>query len=433
MSLGYFHFDNKSLGRFIGLFLFVTTLMGISSNKSYGQATLSVQGILKKANGTALEDGNYKITFRIYPLNSPPNINGALWTEEIPDVDLNGGIYSVVLGKIEPLALPFNEEYELGVQLETAPEMSPRIQLTSAPYALALRGTTNQFPSAGLVLADNLRVAEGVLARAGAPGLSGANKNGYGMIGNNDTGVFSTAYGKVSLFVNNVEKLEATGTGVTIYGSLTATSAGANSINLYNNGSISYSTTSNEVFQDWRLADVDDLGSHDGWLSYSPNGQNTGWNNSTPAGQPCLCNGGVYSGNLLQPSANNQVLKKMYDIPGNWSQVKVKFKYYFFVIFYFGQADMGFAGFATDASGTAFKVGWSSIRDGLQANGNFNNSTAIGATNIGGLSDKADHSVAVEMTARRDGNFTAFWVFIGAALNENDEHYAVGPIEVWVR
>lgn len=157
MLLGYFHFDTKSIGRFIALFLFVATLIGISSNNSHAQATLSLQGILKKSNGAALEDGTYNIIFKIYPANSAPNAT-PLWTEQNPNVELNGGIYSVILGEIEDLDLPFNQDYELGVQLGSQ-EMSPRIRLTSAPYALALRGSTNQFPSSGPVLADTIRVS----------------------------------------------------------------------------------------------------------------------------------------------------------------------------------------------------------------------------------------------------------------------------------
>lgn len=381
----------------------------------------------------ALEDNTYPITFRIYIVDSLQET----WMETIPDVEVISGIYSVVLGEITPLNLPFNKDYELGVTVGSQ-EMLPKIRLTSAPYALALRGTSNQFPSAGLVLADNLRVAEGVLARAGTPGLSGVNKNGYGFIGNNDTGLFSTAYGKVSLFVNNVEKLEATSTGVTVNGSVTATSVGANGVNLYNNGSISYSLSNNTSFTDWRLADLDDLGSHDGWKQYSPvSGQNTGWNNSTDAGDPCLCNGGTFVGNILQPNANNQVLKKMFDIPGSWSQMKVKFRYYFLDTWGWGGGDMAFAGFATSASASTYRVGWSYLGNWLQSNGGFNNTTFVNAVNFGGQIH-SDYYMDVEMSARRDGGASGpsnFWVIIGAALDEDtsNEHYALGPIEVWVR
>lgn len=399
------------------------------------QATLSVQGILKKSNGVALDDGTYSIRFNIYAVDGSPG--GILWYETIDDVELNGGIYNVILGKAStPLNLQFDQDYEMGIQIGSQ-EMTPRIRLTSAPYALALRGSSNQFPSAGQVLADELKVADGVLASGGAPGLNGVNKNGYafsGGSGDNDSGLFSTAEGEVSVYVNNTERMEVKDAKTTFSHAVEAPSVGVNGVYLYNNGTINYSTTNGGSYSAWRLADVDDLGTHDGWQSYSPSGQNTGWNNPTPAGDPCLCGGGTFVGNILQPSVNNQVLKKMFDIPGSWSQMKVKFRYYFLDTWGWGGGDMAFAGFANNASGSTFKVAWTNLGNWLQSNGNFNNTTAVNSVQIGGSVD-SDYYVDVEMTARRDGTSSSFWVFIGAALDEgtSNESYAVGPIEVWVR
>ena len=42
------------------------------------QANLSIQGIIKRSNGAALEDGTYPIKFNIYAKNGP-NPNAILW------------------------------------------------------------------------------------------------------------------------------------------------------------------------------------------------------------------------------------------------------------------------------------------------------------------------------------------------------------------
>ncbi|MEO6131414.1 MAG: hypothetical protein ABIQ02_06170, partial [Saprospiraceae bacterium] len=42
------------------------------------QASLSIQGILKKSNGVAVEDGIYNVTFKLY---TAPNGGTAIWTE----------------------------------------------------------------------------------------------------------------------------------------------------------------------------------------------------------------------------------------------------------------------------------------------------------------------------------------------------------------
>lgn len=63
------------------------------------------------------------------------------------------------------------------------------------------------FLSAG---APTIEVMGGVRARGGTPGSFGNNNNGYAFSGNggdNDSGLFSTTDGRVSLYVNSVEKV----------------------------------------------------------------------------------------------------------------------------------------------------------------------------------------------------------------------------------
>lgn len=111
-------------------------------------ARLGVQGILKKSSGAALDDGNYSITFKLYNTEQGGT---ALWTETQTDVEVTSGIYTVALGSVTSLSLPFNEDYYLGVKVGSTPEMSPRAKLTIAPYALSLKGNSNLLPSTGTV------------------------------------------------------------------------------------------------------------------------------------------------------------------------------------------------------------------------------------------------------------------------------------------
>ena len=434
MLLGYIHFDTKSLVRFIALFLFVATLIGITSNNSHAQATLSLQGILKKSNGAALEDGTYNIIFKIYPANSAPNAT-PLWTEQNPNVELNGGIYSVILGEIEDLDLPFDQDYELGVQLGSQ-EMSPRIRLTSAPYALALRGSSNQFPSSGPVLADRITVAEGIIANQGAPLVNDVDgSKGYSFKNDNDSGLFSTGSGEASLYVNGVEKLEVTGSGINLLGNTTVHgSLGTNNINIYNNGGINYSSGQGS-FQGWRLAAVDEFNTgNQGWQSYAPlSGYWTAINQGSPNGGINNTNFGIFAGYALAPTSNRQTLKKQFSIAGNFSQVKVKFRYYFLDTWDQGLGDQAYAGFATDSQGSNFRVAWRTRQEFIsypQQMSQFATALSFqGQTNI------SDHWIDAEMTALVSSN--SFWVYIGAALDSNgdvnDENYAIGYVEIWVK
>ena len=110
---------------------------------------LSIQGVLRNANGTAVENGQYDIVFRLW--DAPTN-GTQIWEEEILQVDVEGGIYSVVLGQAStPLDASFTEQYYLGVSIEGGTELIPRAPLTSSPYALSLIGSDNVFPNSGNV------------------------------------------------------------------------------------------------------------------------------------------------------------------------------------------------------------------------------------------------------------------------------------------
>ncbi len=134
--------------RFTSTRLLVTVLFSIAALGLHGQAKLSIQGFLKKSDGAALPDGEYALKFRIYNVET----GGApIWEETQSTVDVTGGIYSAILGAVTPLNIAFNEPYFVSVTVGSGTEMVPRIQLTSAPYALSLIGQDNIFPSSGNV------------------------------------------------------------------------------------------------------------------------------------------------------------------------------------------------------------------------------------------------------------------------------------------
>ena len=100
---------------------------------------LSVQGFLKDGNGKAVDNGTYELTFKLYTTISG---GSALWTEVNPAVKVFGGIYSVQLGGITNISLlAWNVPYFLGVTIQGT-ELSPRTELTYAPYAFNVNKST---------------------------------------------------------------------------------------------------------------------------------------------------------------------------------------------------------------------------------------------------------------------------------------------------
>ncbi len=93
--------------------------------------TINYQGYLKNNDGTPVT-GPLTIAFSLYSTTSG---TGAMWTEN-QSVTAASGIYSARLGQINRLTLPFDRQYYLGVKVGSDPEMTPRQQLTAAPYAM---------------------------------------------------------------------------------------------------------------------------------------------------------------------------------------------------------------------------------------------------------------------------------------------------------
>jgi hypothetical protein len=92
---------------------------------------INFQGLLTDDDGTPL-NGTYTATFRIYDTESE---GASLWTET-SDVTCEEGLFSTTLGLVNPIGLPFSEQYWLSVQLPGDEEMEPRYRLAAVPYAM---------------------------------------------------------------------------------------------------------------------------------------------------------------------------------------------------------------------------------------------------------------------------------------------------------
>jgi hypothetical protein len=107
-------------------------LMGYQVVWAQIPSTMSYQGVLHDGSGGAVADSLYAITFNLYDISTGGT---PLWTE-VQDVQVKGGIFSVILGNVTTLNLPFDVSYWLGVTVEGSPEFSPRRELTASPYSL---------------------------------------------------------------------------------------------------------------------------------------------------------------------------------------------------------------------------------------------------------------------------------------------------------
>jgi hypothetical protein len=99
-------------------------------------ALVNFQGVLCDSTGNPVPDSSYSVTFRIY---SDSTGGSLLWDETLP-ITTTDGLYNVLLGNLFPLDASvftgFPPIFYLGTTVGSDPEMSPRIRLTSTPFAL---------------------------------------------------------------------------------------------------------------------------------------------------------------------------------------------------------------------------------------------------------------------------------------------------------
>ncbi len=117
--------------RFTCLFLFIVFALTqfISAQIPH---TISYQGILTDNQGNPVPDGSVSLTFRLYNASEGGD---TLW-QESQQVAVSKGIFNVVLGSVETLNLPFDQQYWLGITTDGNEELSPRTALTASPYSL---------------------------------------------------------------------------------------------------------------------------------------------------------------------------------------------------------------------------------------------------------------------------------------------------------
>src|SRR4051812_24427595 len=102
------------------------------------------------------------ITFSLYTTASGGQ---PVYVETHPVVVTNGS-FSVALGSIAPLSIPFDTQYFLGIKVGDDSEMTPRQALASSPYALNMTG--------GNVGPEGPRGPQGVAGLQGSAGATGA-------------------------------------------------------------------------------------------------------------------------------------------------------------------------------------------------------------------------------------------------------------------
>ena len=140
-------------------FLFALTL---SSGALLAQvpAKMSYQGVLTDGAGASVADGNHSLVFKLYSVSTA---GSALWTETQATVNTTNGVLSVVLGSVTPINIAFDGALWLGIAVDGGGELTPRIELTTSPYAFQAESVT-----AGQVVTSVNALTDAVTLTAGS-------------------------------------------------------------------------------------------------------------------------------------------------------------------------------------------------------------------------------------------------------------------------
>jgi len=101
--------------------------------------TMSYKGVLKNADETLVPDGTYNLTLTIYDAETDGT---SLWTETLT-VPVTDGLFSVILGEVNPLNIQFDSQHWIGLSINGGTELTPRTKLTSVPYSLKARSLSD--------------------------------------------------------------------------------------------------------------------------------------------------------------------------------------------------------------------------------------------------------------------------------------------------
>lgn len=113
-------------------FQFVILLAIINIIPIFGQVPriISYQGFLTDESQNPII-GDKILTVSFYEV---PEEGAAIW-QEIKVVAVENGVFNTYLGNENPLNLPFDKTYWLGIKVGAEAELAPRIQLSASPYS----------------------------------------------------------------------------------------------------------------------------------------------------------------------------------------------------------------------------------------------------------------------------------------------------------
>lgn len=132
---------------------FIFTLLIAGTSLAQAPKTISYQGYLVDGTNQPVT-GNHTITVKLYDVSN----GGAALHSESFTMNVMGGNFSAIIGSQTAMAsnVTFDKQYWLGISVDAGAEMTPRTQLTGAPYAMTAKVAESVAPNAAVTSLNSL-------------------------------------------------------------------------------------------------------------------------------------------------------------------------------------------------------------------------------------------------------------------------------------
>lgn len=189
----------------IGLVISIIVVQGV---RAQVPGEIGQQGILTDSLGNPIASGTFDLTFNLYVEEEG---GASLWSEN-QSVSVAGGLYSVQLGSVNPILLPFDTRYWLGIEVNGGAELHPRLRFTAAPYARRASAVDSVGSDAILPAAvQSSHIADGAVGMA-AINTEGA-VGGQVLVANDTTGLAWSFVDGASLIDRSILSMKISSTG----------------------------------------------------------------------------------------------------------------------------------------------------------------------------------------------------------------------------
>lgn len=161
--------------------------------------TINLHGKLTNNTG-GLINASVNMTFKLYTVSSGGTED---WSETQNNINVSDGVYTVMLGAVNPITVNFTVPYWLGIAVNSDGEMNPRINMTNTPYSFNSYYAQQALEASDLICTDCI-------------GNTEINTTGIFTIDGNLNATNNITLGNSIIGIDGTSRFQITSTGIIV-------------------------------------------------------------------------------------------------------------------------------------------------------------------------------------------------------------------------